>query len=117
MLSASDLASARAALEESLPDIAIIKNPSWVSDGRGGGTTTFTAAGTVPCRISPLTGDERVEGERISTDSESMVTAPFDAAVESDSVLDIQSRLFAVTSVREPRSWAVSRRIEMKEIT
>ena len=116
MLSASDLASARAALEESLPDLAVIKNPSWTSDGRGGGTTTFTAAGTVACRITPLTGDDRVEGERLAADSESLVTVPFDATVDSDSVLEIESRLFSVTNLREPRSWAVSQRIEVKEI-
>lgn len=117
MLSATDLASARAALEESLPDTAIIKNPSWVSDGGGGGTTTFTASGTVPCRIMPVSGNERVEGARLNADTEYLVTAPYDAAVDKDSVLEIDSRVFSVTAVGEPRSWAVSLRVEAKEVT
>lgn len=116
MLTASDLVSMRETLEDSLPDTAIIKNPSWVSDGGGGGTTTFTAAGTVPCRIMPVAGNERVEGARLNADTEYLVTTQYDAAIGADSVLEIDSRTYSVTSVGEPRSWAVSLRVEAKEI-
>lgn len=116
MLTAADLVSMRETLEDSLPDLAVIKTPSRVSDGGGGDTTTFTVSGTVPCRIMPVSGNERVEGARLNADTEYLVTAPYDAAVDTDSVLEIDSRVFSVTAVGEPRSWAVSLRVEVKEI-
>lgn len=117
MLTAADLASMRETLEDSLPDMAVINTPARVSDGGGGGTTTFTASGTVPCRIMPVSGNERIEGARLNADTEYLVTTTYDAAIEADSVLEIDSRTFSVTSVGEPRSWAISLKVEAKEIT
>ena len=107
----------RDTLEASLPGTAVVKSRSWVSDGGGGGTTTYTASGTVDCRIAPLMAGEAVEGERIDSDSEYVFTFPYDTAVEGDSVITYDSRDFTVTGMREPRSWEISRRVEAKELT
>lgn len=116
MLSASDLELMRGEAENFLPDTAVIKAPSWVSDGGGGGTTTFTASGTIFCRIMPISGNEKIEGARLDPDTEYLVTAPHDSSIDTDSVLEIDGRTFSVTSVGEPRSWAVSLKVEVKEI-
>ena len=108
----------RATVDSSLPDSAIIKTRAWVSDGGGGGTTTYAAAGTVDCRIAPVTmDDEVIEGERIHPDTEYVLTFPYDTAVVDDSLITIDSRNYSVTALRAPRSYAVSLRVEAKEVT
>lgn len=116
MITAAELAEMRDDLEDSLPDLAVVKTQNWVSDGGGGGSTTFTASGTIPCRIAPVQNMEGTTGGRISPDSEYVVTLPFDAAVTTESMLTINTRNFSVTGMREPRSWEISRRIEAKEV-
>lgn len=116
MLTANELADMRDDLEDSLPDTAVIKSPAWVSDGRGGGTTTFTAAGTVVCRVAPIPGNEKLEGARVHPDSEYLFTLPFDAVLDSESVLSWNGGDFSVTAAPEPRSWALCRPVEAKEV-
>lgn len=116
MITAAELLAMRDDIEDSLPDQAVIKSQTWVSDGGGGGSTSLVAGGTVPCRIAPLMSEEGTTGGRISPDSEYVVTLPFDAAVTASSVLTINSRNFSVSGMREPRSWEISRRVEAKEI-
>lgn len=118
MLTTAELTAMRATLADSLPDVAVIKSRSWVSDGGGGGTTTYAAAGTVDCRIAPASASpERNQGERLHPDTEYVLTFPYDTAVEDDSLITIDSRDYSVTALREPRSFAVSLRVEAKEIT
>lgn len=116
MLSAADLELMRDEAEDFLPDTAVIKTPSWVSDGGGGGTTTFTASGTISCRIMPVSGNERIEGARLNTDTEYLVTMPHDAPVNADSVLEIGGNSFSVTNIGEPRSWAITLKVEAKGV-
>lgn len=117
MLTAAELDEMRETLEDSLPDTAVIQTSGWVSDGGGGGTTSWTAAGTVPCRVAPLSGEERVEGARVDPDAQYVFTFPWDASVTTDSQVVCSGGTFAVTAAREPRSWELSRRVEAKEIT
>ena len=108
----------RATLDASLPDSAVIKTRAWVSDGGGGGTTTYVASGTIACRIAPVAAaGERVQGEKIHPDTEYVLTFPYDTAVADDSLITLGSRDYSVTSLREPRSWPVSMRVEAKEVT
>ena len=116
MLTDADLNSARDAANDFLPDMAVIQTPAWVSDGGGGGSTILTASGTVACRVMPVTGNERLEGARLNPDTEYLITAPHDAPITLASVLEIASRQFSVTAVGEPRSWAVSLKVEAKEV-
>jgi hypothetical protein len=117
MLTAADLASMRETIEDSLPDVAVIKTRSWVSDGGGGGTTTYTAAGTVECRVAPISAAEKYQGERIHPDTEYVFTFPYDAAIPGDAVITVGSINYTVTGQRSPRSWEISRRVEAKEVT
>lgn len=118
MLTASDLASMRETIEDSLPDTAVIKSRAWVSDGGGGGTTTYTPSGTVECRITPASvSPEAVKGERLHPDTEYVLTFPYDTAIATDSIIALDGRDYSVTAKREPRSWAVSLRVEAKEVS
>jgi|GEM_PF-2913089 len=120
MLNADELAGMRSTMAESLAGAAIIQTQGWVSDGGGGGTTTWTNAGTFDCRVTPVasSGDgEGVEGGRVHPDTEYIFTFPNDTAVTTDSQILYGSQVFTVTSLRAPRTWELSRRVEAKEIT
>ena len=108
----------RATVEDSLAGTAIVKTRTWVSDGGGGGTTVYIAAGTLDCRVAPFSpANEKVAGERLNPDTEYVFTFAFDTAVLPDSLITYDGRNFAVTAVRAPRTWEVSRRVEAKEVT
>lgn len=105
----------RSTAEEALPGTAIIQSQAYVSDGGGGGSQAWTAAGTEPCRIAPIGGHsagEGLTGGRISADAEYVVTLPSDADLTTDSRLIIDSETFNVEAIRD-RSWNVSTRVEV----
>jgi SPP1 family predicted phage head-tail adaptor len=115
MLSASEVARMRTVAEQALPGTAIIQGGSLTSDGGGGWTEGFTAAGTVACRVAPISGSEREEGERISADSQYVLTLPAETAVETDDRIVVAGVTYNVTAVRD-RSWEVTRRVEAKRV-
>jgi SPP1 family predicted phage head-tail adaptor len=116
VLSNADLTSMRATAQQALPGTAVIQSGTLTSDGGGGYTETFTPSGTVACRVAPLSGDERQEGGRITTDSEYVITLPADTTVETDDRIVVGSITYNVTAVRD-RSWEITRRVEAKKVT
>ena len=119
MLTDAELASMRDTLNDSLPGTAIVQTSAWVSDGGGGGTTTWVPSGTFDCRIVPTstqTGQEEELGDRVQPEGQYIVTLPSDAAVEIDTELLIDNRVFTVTGTGTPRTWALSQQLIVKEI-
>ena len=105
-------------MTSSLGGTAIIQTQSYQSDGGGGGTTVWTKAGSANCRITTsMTGDERVQGGRIHTDTEYILTLPAETSVTDDSQILYGSQTFALTAIHAPRTWEVSRRVELKEVS
>lgn len=96
---------------EALPGTAIIQSQTTTSDGGGGVTQAWTAAGTVDCRIAPLTATEREIGERISSDADYLITLPHDASVGLNSRIVSGGGTFSVEAIRD-RSWHVTTRVE-----
>jgi HK97 gp10 family phage protein/SPP1 family predicted phage head-tail adaptor len=105
LLSAADLTSMRGVLNDSLPDSAVIQSRTYTSDSGGGGTATWTAGGTVACRIAPVSGDERAIGGRLSPDAKWIVTLPANTSVSEDQRLVISGTTYEVEAVRGPRSF------------
>lgn len=116
LLSDADLDGMRGVLNESLPDTAVIYASSYVSDGGGGGTTSWVAGGTVSCRVGPVSGDEAVFGDRISADAEWIVTLPAETSITTNSQIAVGSKVYRVEALRAPRSYEICRRVEVKEI-
>ena len=112
MLTAAELAAMRDVAEDALPGTAVIQTQAFASDGGGGGSVTWTAAGTADCRLAPIRGTEREVGERISPDADFLVTLPFDASVTTDSRLVISGGTFNVEAIRD-RSWKLTTRVEV----
>lgn len=115
MLSSADIASMRATAEQALPGTAVITSGTLTSDGGGGYTEAFTAAGTVACRVAPASGTEREEGDRISADSTHVITLPAATTVETDDRIEVAGVTYNVTAVRD-RSWETTRRVEARKV-
>lgn len=111
MLTNADLNSMRVTAEEALPETCVLQSFSLVSDGGGGGTSTWTTGGTVACRIAPLGATEREMGDRISADADSVITLPSTATVTTNSRIISGGGTFAVEAIRE-RSYEVTTRVE-----
>jgi len=108
----------RGAASEALDGTAVIQTLSFVSDGGGGGTATWTSAGTVPCRLAPFMSggnSEGVEGGRLSIESQVILTFPADTDVDHNARVVFEDRAYEVTAIRQ-RSQEMSRRIEAKEV-
>lgn len=102
----------RTVAEQALPGTAVIATQAFSSDGGGGGTTVWTAGGTVACRLAPIRGSEREIADRISADADYIVTVPHGATVTTDSRMVIAGGTFNVEAIRD-RSWPVTQRVEV----
>jgi SPP1 family predicted phage head-tail adaptor len=113
VLTDADIASMRVTANQALPGTAVIHGGTLTSDGGGGYTETFTASGTVSCRVAPASGGEMQEGDRIIADSTHIITLPAETTVETDDRIVVAGVTYNVTAVRE-RSWEVTRRVEAR---
>ncbi len=107
----------RETAERALDGTAVIQTKSEVSDGGGGWTTSWTAAGTVPCRLAPFNSGagEQVAAERLSPDSTVIFTFPAETNVGHEAQVVYLGGTFSVTAVRQ-RSQEITRRIEAKPV-
>jgi SPP1 family predicted phage head-tail adaptor len=115
MLTSAQLARMRTVAERALPGTAVIRGGSLTTDGGGGWTEAFTAAGTVACRVAPISGNEREEGDRIAADSQYVITLPATTVVETDDRIVVAGVTYNVTAVRD-RSWEITRRVEARKV-
>jgi head-tail adaptor len=116
MLRTGDLSRMRTVAGSALPDTGTIHSQAYVSDGGGGGTVTWTAAGTVPCRVAPLMtgGVEQVTGGRISPTADTVITLRHDATITPSSRLVANGGTYNVEHVRD-RSWELTTRVEARK--
>jgi len=119
MLTDAELTAMRSTMGDSLAGHAIIQSQSFASDGGGGGTTTWAAAGTYDCRVAPVASSgegEGVEGGRVHSDTEYIFTLPESALIDHNSLIVYDTDNYAVTALRAPRTWEISRRVEAKRV-
>jgi head-tail adaptor len=115
MLTATELARLRADSETLMPDAATRHAQAVVSDGGGGFTETFTAAGTFSCHVAPIGGGERVVGGRISDRTTHVLSVPAGTTISAADRVVVDGKTFEVTAVRT-RSWEIVRRVEVREL-
>lgn len=99
-----------------LSDVGHVLAGTVVSDSGGGGTFTWSAAGTFDCRIDPISaGSGGVTGGRIDERSTHLVTTTAGAAVTTNNRFAITSRgTFEVTATRT-RTGALTEVFEVVE--
>jgi head-tail adaptor len=119
LLSTGEIAAMRRTLEGSLPDLAVVQTPFFGDDGGGGGTTAWSIAGTVACRVAPITRQAGTEGEiadRLAPDANWILTLPATTSIDTDDRIMVGARIFNVLGIHAPRSYEVSRRVEANEV-
>lgn len=119
LLSTADISQMRGVLDDSLPDTAIVKTENYVSDGGGGGSASWTNAGTYPCRLVAATPSENPEGptgSRVTADADWLLTLPANTPITRESQVSVGARTFRVEAIRAPRSWEISRRVDLSEV-
>src|SRR5262245_25692682 len=106
----------RATAEDALPETCVLYANALASDGGGGWTETFTAAGTVPCRLAPMSGDEREVGSRITAQADWLITLPATTAIETDDRIQVGGGTYNVTAIRDRAHWELTRRLETEKV-
>ncbi len=111
----------RSALEDSLPDTAVIQRGTVHSNAGGGGTTAWVAMGTVACRLSPVSavkfGTEREVASRLTEVADWLVTMPQDTTIDTNNRIVVGAETFEVLALHDPRSWDLCRRAEVNLVT
>lgn len=119
MLSAAEIDAMRATVVTSLAGSAVIKEPAWVSDGGGGGSTSWVAVGTAACNITPVSSvaeGQVVDGHRLHPNTEYIFTFEYDLEIDDESRIVYEDRSFDVTSIRAPKTFELGRRVEAREV-
>jgi hypothetical protein len=108
----------RGAMWLAFSDTATIQRRSMASDSGGGGTLTYTSAGTVPCRVYPVTlrGKGGLVGGQVNERSTHFCEMPLGGTVfTSDRILIANRGTFEVTINLDETS-AFSTRVEVIQI-
>ena len=116
MLTSADIAKMRATADDALPQACVLYYNALASDNGGGWTETFTAAGTTPCRLAPLRGDEREIGSRIASEADWMITLPANTVIETDDRIEVAGGTYNVAAVHDRAAWEITRRVETTKV-
>lgn len=114
----AELAAMRATLTETLPLTAVIQRVTRTSDGMGGGSAAWNAAGTAQCRVGPggTQPEEKLIADRLAGVTAWTVTLPAETDVAAADRIIVGSRTFEVEGVLAPRSWEIGRRVVCREV-
>jgi hypothetical protein len=117
-LSTAEMADFRGVSDSALPGTCVIYGISHASDGMGGGTAAFTAAGTVTCRIAPggLSPSERVFGEQVTPIGDYVATMPAGTIVPHSGRIVSGGRTFEVLDAKH-RDEEIALRVALREVS
>jgi hypothetical protein len=122
-LTNSEIAQARRAQEELLPDLITIHRVTQEDDQQGGYIDTLTAAYVnIPCRIATSerftvgrgSGERRVD--RITEESDRILTLAHDQEISAKDIVQHHGTQYEVTGVNDGHSYRTARRVALKRI-
>lgn len=116
MLTAAELNRMREDVAPSLPDTLIVQRATHTADGVGGQTTVWAAAGTMACRVEPVSArgqGEEIAGSREAEPSEYVIHVAHDETVTADDRIVYQGETFEILEVIDARSWDVHTRLRV----
>lgn len=119
MVTSDEIAQMRDEAELALIDSAVISRETGSSDAQGGVTSSWSAAGTVLCRVSPMNAGayEGERADRVSAQSEWIVTFPYGTDVTERDRFTCLGVTYEPIEVKAPRTWELTRRVRCKVIT
>lgn len=120
MLTAGEIAQMQSVCETTFDSTCVVQGGTITGDTGGGGTLAWVASGTVDCHLSPFPARgerEGVTGGRISKDADWILTIPADTNITQASRVVVDGTAYEVEAVRAPRTWELTRRVELSEAT
>ena len=117
MLPASELKRLRADLEAiTLPDTAVLQTLTRTSDGQGGWTEAWAAAGTVACRLDNSSGQRATVGQSVRPYSAWVLTVPHDAGLTTAHRVEVGDETYAVIAVSDAPSLHACQRAHVERL-
>ena len=102
---------------DSLPERVTIQRETRSSDGAGGQTQTWTAAGTVPCRLDNKSGTRKPVATSLESFTEWMLTVPQSAPLTTANRVTVGTFTYTVKAVSDVGSWSACQRAQVERIT
>ena len=112
LLSTAEITDMRSEQTGTLPDTVVIWRYTTASDGMGGNTESWTAAGTVVGRLAVpgrRSGDEGPIAERLTASDPWLITMPYNTTVYERDRLFVGSRTFEIEYISEHGEWETAR--------
>ena len=111
-LTSADLAGMRSTIANLMPDTGHILSVTETPDGQGGVKQTWgTATASVSCRVDSVKAQESTTGGAVRPYHSYVITLPYNTTVTQENCVKVGSDIFNVTSVDDPKSWDITRRI------
>jgi SPP1 family predicted phage head-tail adaptor len=112
MLTSSELAEIRSAINELMPDTCTLLTRTDTSDGEGGFTESWgTASANVPCRLDSMRNvraNEQLGAGAIMPFHTFVLTLPYTTTITEQYRVKIASDFYQVKSVDTDKSWIAS---------
>jgi hypothetical protein len=117
MLTDSELAAMREAIQSLFPDTCNICTVTTSPDGEGGWTESRGTSGTaIPCRLDAVQGYLQVTGGAIQPYLSYRLSLPYDASVDYGNIIEHSEIDYAIKSINLNQSWNAVIRIELEKI-
>lgn len=115
-LTPADQAYLRESLELLLPDICVLQTATLASDGQGGQTETWAAAGTVACRLDNGSGQRANVARSVQPFSAWVLTVPYGTELSTAHRVVHGGETYAVIAVSDTGSWLACERGSLERI-
>lgn len=117
-LTSGELTAMRATVDSYLAGTAVLLEPTLASDGQGGQTATFAAAGTVTARLAPETqrGQEAMLAGRVAEVSYWILTLPAHTVINETWRVTYDTVTYEVEEVMTRVPEELGRRVRLREI-
>lgn len=117
MMPARELARLREDVEAyTLPDVCVILDQTQTSDGQGGFTHAWTAAGTVACRLDNGSGQKANVAESTQPFNSWVLTVPQATEISFENRVQVNGYTFAVIAVSDVGSLLAVQRAQLEWI-
>jgi len=100
-----------------LPDTCIIYSVANTDDGEGGYSESYTAVGTVDCRMDYKSGQEVKVSGAVQAFTGWMLTVPYDTTITAANRVTHGGHTYSIQAVSDTGSWIVCKRAQCQRIS
>lgn len=116
VLSAADLSYMRETVGQLLPDTCVLQTATSASDGQGGQTETWAAAGTVACRLDNGSGSRANVARSVQPFSAWVLTVPQGTGISTAHRVVHGGESYSVIAVSTDGSWLACERASLERL-